>query len=138
MKISRLELAALVLTAAFLAFSAGWLARGTGDAPPVRIETERTLSGEEDALVLPAPTPESAPPEDASAVPASPEGKKKIDLNTATAEELETLPGIGAERARNIIADREANGPFRIVEDLTRVPGIGEGILAGLLDDVTV
>ena len=35
MKISRLELAALVLTAAFLAFSAGWLARGTGDAPPV-------------------------------------------------------------------------------------------------------
>lgn len=138
MKISRLELAALVLTAAFLAFSAGWLARGTGDAPPVRIETERTLSGEEDALVLPAPTPESAPPEELPAVPPSPEGKKKIDLNTATAEELETLPGIGAERARNIIADREANGPFRIVEDMTRVPGIGEGILAGLLDDVTV
>ena len=65
--------------------------------------------------------PESAPPEELPAVPPSRKEKKKIDLNTATAEELETLPGIGAERARNIIADREANGTFRIVEDLTTV-----------------
>ena len=55
-----------------------------------------------------------------------------------TAEELETLPGIGEVRARAIVADREANGPFRIVEDLTRVKGIGEGTLAGLMDYVTV
>ena len=74
---------------------------------------------------------ESAPP--AASAPAG-----KVDLNTATAEELMTLPGIGEKRAQAIIADREANGPFRIPEDLTRVDGIGEGILAGLIDQVTV
>ena len=56
----------------------------------------------------------------------------------APAEELMTLPGIGEKRAADIIADREANGPFRIPEDLTRVSGIGEGILEGLIDLVTV
>ena len=49
-----------------------------------------------------------------------------------------TLPGIGEKRAADIIADREANGPFRMPEDLTRVSGIGEGILEGLLEYVTV
>ena len=45
---------------------------------------------------------------------------------------------MGPQRAADIIADREANGPFRIPEDLTRVPGIGEGILEGLIDYITV
>ena len=51
---------------------------------------------------------------------------------------METLPGIGEKRAADIIADREANGPFRLPEDLTRVSGIGEGILEGLIDYITV
>ena len=70
--------------------------------------------------------------------PFSMEQVLRMDLNTATAEELMTLPGIGEKRAADIIAYREANGPFRIPEDLTRVSGIGEGILAGLIDQVTV
>ena len=61
-----------------------------------------------------------------------------MNLNTATARELETLPGIGEKRAADIVADREANGPFRIAEDITRVKGIGEGTLAGLIDYITV
>ena len=67
-----------------------------------------------------------------------PEPTAKININTATAEELETLPGIGEKRAADIVADREANGPFRIVEELTRVSGIGEGTLEGLIDYITV
>ena len=59
-------------------------------------------------------------------------------MNVLSAEELMTLPGIGEKRAAAIIADREANGPFRVPEDLTRVDGIGEGILSGLIDLVTV
>ena len=60
-----------------------------------------------------------------------------VDINTAGQEELMTLPGIGEVRARAIIDDREANGPFLYPEDLTRVKGIGEGVLAGLLDQIT-
>jgi comEA protein len=49
---------------------------------------------------------------------------RPIDLNTATAEEIELLPGIGPKRAADIIAEREANGPFLSVADLKRVKGI--------------
>ena len=61
----------------------------------------------------------------------------RVDINTAGLEELMTLPDIGEARARAIIDDREQNGPFVYPEDLTRVKGIGEGILAGLLDQIT-
>ena len=61
----------------------------------------------------------------------------RVNINTAGLEELMTLPGIGEVRARAILDDREANGPFVYPEELTRVKGIGEGILAGLLDQIT-
>ncbi|GIX08153.1 MAG: hypothetical protein KatS3mg115_2556 [Candidatus Poribacteria bacterium] len=62
----------------------------------------------------------------------------KVRLNTATERELVQLPGIGPARARAIVADREANGPYRTLEDLSRVPGIGPGILQGLRGRVIV
>jgi competence protein ComEA len=65
--------------------------------------------------------------------PASP-----VDLNTATAEELDALPGIGPATAAAIIADRGANGPFRSVDDLGRVRGIGDAKLEQLRGLVTV
>src|SRR5690606_15388145 len=46
-------------------------------------------------------------------------------LNEGTVEELSALPGIGEERAKKIIADRESKGPFRGVSDISRVNGIG-------------
>lgn len=49
-----------------------------------------------------------------------------ININTATADELETLPGVGEATAAAIIEDRESNGPFSAPEDLMRVSGIGE------------
>lgn len=49
-----------------------------------------------------------------------------INLNAATAEELDALPGVGEATARAIVEDREANGPFTTPEDLMRVSGIGE------------
>ena len=70
--------------------------------------------------------------------PEAPEAGEKININTAQLEELTALPGIGEKRARDIIAYRTQNGPFRIPEDLTRVSGIGEGILEGLIDYITV
>jgi competence protein ComEA len=61
----------------------------------------------------------------------------KVDLNTATVEQLDTLPGIGPATAQKIVADRTENGPFRSVEDLLRVPGIGAKKLDALKDLVT-
>ncbi len=50
----------------------------------------------------------------------------KININTATAEQLTQLKGIGASHAAAIVAYREQNGPFQNPEDLMRVPRIGE------------
>lgn len=64
----------------------------------------------------------------------SPPPDGKIDVNSADADSLETLPGIGPSRARAIIEHRQANGPFDSVDDLTEVRGIGDGILDSIRD----
>ena len=62
----------------------------------------------------------------------------KVDINTANAKLLETLPGIGETRAQAIIQHREEHGPFRRVDDIVAVPGIGATTLEGLRDLVEV
>ncbi len=61
-----------------------------------------------------------------------------INLNTATAEELDTLPGVGPSTAQKIIAYREQNGAFGSVEQLNDVSGIGDATFEKLKDLVTV
>lgn len=60
-----------------------------------------------------------------------------VDINRAAAEELTTLPGIGASLAQRIVDDRAANGPFDTPEDLMRVSGIGEKKFEELRDCIT-
>lgn len=55
----------------------------------------------------------------------APAAAQPVDINSADAAMLDTLPGVGPSTAAKIIADREANGPFASVEDLGRVSGIG-------------
>jgi competence protein ComEA len=61
-----------------------------------------------------------------------------ISINRAGNKELEELPGIGPALSARIIAWREANGGFKSIEDLLKVSGIGENLLSGLKDSVTL
>ena len=104
------EIILLGLTAVFLCALAGLSLRDRQDrVPGVVIETEAEVPREEIAPDFPP-----------------------VDLNTATAEELDTLPGIGEKKALAIVEYREANGPFRAVEELERVKGISERTVDGM------
>ena len=62
----------------------------------------------------------------------------KVDINTATVDQLQQLNGVGPALAQRIVADRQANGPFKTVEDLKRVSGIGDKKFASLADSICV
>jgi competence ComEA-like helix-hairpin-helix protein len=61
-----------------------------------------------------------------------------VDINTAGEAELDKLPGIGPTKAKAIVEDRAKNGPFRSVEDLKRVKGIGDKTFEDLKGQITV
>ena len=61
-----------------------------------------------------------------------------VDINTADADTLDTLPGIGPALAERIIAYREEHGPFESGEELMEVKGIGEATYEGLAEWITV
>ena len=61
-----------------------------------------------------------------------------INVNEASVELLAELPGIGPGKAQAIVEDRQANGPFTTVEDLTRVKGIGDATVARLKDEISL
>jgi competence protein ComEA len=82
--------------------------------------------------------PVCAGPAEASAGAAGGAGSAKVDINTADAAEFDTLPGVGPSTAAKIVADRVQNGPFKSVDDLGRVAGIGPKKLDSLKDLVVV
>jgi competence protein ComEA len=90
-------------------------------------------------VILREETPaDAAPAAQPRPGPRKPALTSKLNVNTATAPELELLPGIGPALAGRIIEDREANGPFKSVDDLDRVKGIGPKTLDRIHDLCTV
>ncbi len=70
--------------------------------------------------------------------PAAVTADSPLDINMATEQQLDNLPGIGAAKAQQIIVFRQQNGPFQKIDDLQNVPGIGPGIFAKIKDLITV
>lgn len=134
MKPGKGAMALLSVVLLALAVMGGFFLGRNTVAGPVRIITRshtEQLPQPEGGGSREIPAAQSAPSEET-------ETAFPININTATAEELQALPGIGKARAEAIIAYREEHGPFTYVEDLRGVSGIGEGILANIIDHITV
>lgn len=85
-------------------------------------------------------SPGVQPPSPAADVGASlvADASGKLNLNTATADQLDALKGIGPSKAQAIVAYREQKGPFHSIDDLLNVKGIGPKLLEGIREQVTV
>ncbi len=113
----------------------------TDDADLVRINLAQELRDQQQ-LYVPCIGETDVPPLVTGGEPAvaaaggAPGGK--INVNAATIEELDTLPGIGPAIAQRIIDYREANGPFKTIEEITLVSGIGDATYDKIKDGITV
>ena len=111
----------VLITCIFTAFVTGFFAGRSLNRAPVRIWQGT-----------------SAVTEAATQAGTAPTGPVIVNINTATAQELQSLPGIGPVLAGRIIAWRAENGDFRATEELTKVKGIGDATLLEILDLITV
>ncbi len=110
----------------------------TADAELDRLNLARILvDGEQVHVPRPGDGPLEVDP-DASVVADGVLPDGRVDLNRATQETLETLPGIGPAKAAAILTHRDAEGPFEVPGDLRGVPGIGEATFQQLADLVAV
>lgn len=123
--------------------AAGGLVPGTDDTA---LNLARRLSdGEQIYVGIPAPAAAAtdAPTSEADPAPATGKGKKganpdaKVNLNTATAEELQTLPGVGQATATRILNWRNQHGHFDSIGQLRQVGGIGQARYAKIQNLVT-
>ena len=79
-----------------------------------------------------------APAAARGATPPAPISGEKVNINTAGVDELVTLPGIGKAYAERIVEYRQKNGPFKKVEDIINVRGIGEKTFERIKDRLTI
>lgn len=114
------EYGLLILTVVFLLVISGvfWRAGPKPSSADYTVTTERTAAG-----VTPAAGPEAS--------------AGRVNLNTASAEELQSLPGIGEVLAARIIEYREQSGPFACPEELMAVKGIGESLFDAVSGRIT-
>ncbi len=120
------------------------LARGSRVADAVAHAGGLTRKAERTAVNLAAPVSDGeqvlvaargAPPgvgATATAGSAPPASQSPVSLSSATAEQLDTLPGVGPVTAQKIVTYRQENGPFTSVEALDAIPGIGPARIADL------
>ncbi|MBS5248742.1 MAG: helix-hairpin-helix domain-containing protein [Oscillospiraceae bacterium] len=125
----RYEKWALLLTAGFVLFTGGWFLAGHSSPEPYTITAARP-----DGSV---PLQPDGSRSDEGGRPDSLLEGEIIDLNTAAPEDLERLPGIGPAKAEAIAAYRTEHGPFRTVDQLMEVSGIGEATLEALRPYIT-
>ena len=131
MKVKRIQWP-VIATVGFTLFLFGLFGVRNFIRTPVTTYNIQSTSTSSTVLTPDTPLTEPPRPEESVSLPCL------INLNTATQEQLETLPGIGPALASRIIDYRNANGPFSSIGSLSRVSGIGEKRLLAIWDYVTV
>ncbi|MCL1829183.1 MAG: helix-hairpin-helix domain-containing protein [Oscillospiraceae bacterium] len=129
MKLPKSEKAALIITACFVVALVGYLFGSDARGSDFSISAENKY-----ARAVPASPSEDTGGAGAPYVSAE---DRKVNINTAGAEELKTLPGIGEILAERIIAYRKENGDFKHADDIMNVNGIGEAKYAAVSDLIT-
>ena len=138
-------LVALVCLAAV--FGAGLFVGRTGGPGEFAVRTQYAIGAMEEAelaeiadqvKVREAREQETAQAQEGTEPGPEPASDARININTADALTLQSLPGIGPAIAERIITHRETHGAFRIIEEITDVSGIGETRFAEIRDQITV
>ena len=164
MRFRRLELAIIALTLAFVCFLGGFftgrsfnavsveefgsihvesvsIPGDTGDSGTTNVvEPQVATATDRDELSADANADEEREPtQQSEAAPGAPRGGDgRININTASKNELMDLSGIGPALADRIIEYRTANGGFTTIEDIMKVSGIAEGRFSRIKDQITV
>lgn len=118
-----------VLAASALAAGATVAAVEAIAVAPVDPDAPADPSAEVAAPPAAAVAPEPPAPKPGAGAETAPDGRPRVDVNRASQEELTRIPGIGPATARRIVELREQRGPFRDVDELLKVRGIGEKTL---------
>lgn len=117
-----------VVTALFVGFTLGlFIGRNSGSGSVTVAVPEPMLTA---PTTVAATTPAETVSEETISFP--------VNINTADADTLTALPGIGQVLAERILAYRQQNGPFRAIEEITNVEGIGEKKAEAILELITV
>lgn len=142
MKAKLLRWGLLLCCAGFLLFGLGlYFGRTTGGTVLYQRPAAASSVAAEAPEAPEAPETPEAPeePDAPEETETEPDGMaSRVNLNTADAAALESLPGIGPALAQRIIDYRTANGPFQTTAEIQDVRGIGAGIYAKIKDSITV
>lgn len=107
------------------------LARVVVDGEQIQVQSAEELKAANEAAT-------SSPSVASAAGSSSQAASGKVNINTADSSQLQTLSGVGESKANKIIDYRETNGPFKSIDDLANVSGIGEKTVESLRDSICI